>query len=234
MGPRADAPGRPRRLACPHDSSHQGRRGHRPHLFPRLNGRSRHRGRPRRPAPGARTAAEQPARPAVLPAPTGPHAVGSTVLPLVDQSRTDPWVPTADGRALMVTLHYPAARSGGGAPAPYATREEARLLAEQLGPGVSGDVLARTRTHSRTDVRPAPGRHPWCSCPRASASPAGRSPPSPRTSPRAATSSPPSTTPTSRTASASPAAAPSPASPARPSTRAGCTGAWSPRPAPPT
>ncbi|KOX22559.1 MULTISPECIES: alpha/beta hydrolase family protein [unclassified Streptomyces] len=112
------------------------------------------------PAPGARTAVTQPARPAVLPAPTGPHAVGSTVLPLVDRSRTDPWVPTADGRALMVTLHYPAARSGGGSPAPYATREEARLLAEQLGPGVSGDVLARTRTHSRTDVRPAPGRRP--------------------------------------------------------------------------
>ncbi|MFF5389965.1 alpha/beta hydrolase family protein [Streptomyces sp. NPDC013012] len=111
------------------------------------------------PAPGARAAAAHPARPAALPAPTGPHAVGSTVLPLVDRSRTDPWVPTADGRALMVTLHYPAARSGG-SPAPYATREEARLLAEQLGPGVSGDVLARTRTHSRTDARPAPGRHP--------------------------------------------------------------------------
>ncbi|MFC8270203.1 alpha/beta hydrolase family protein [Streptomyces cinereoruber] len=114
---------------------------------------------PDTPAPGASTAVAQPARPAALPAPTGPHAVGSTVLPLVDRSRTDPWVPTADGRALMVTLHYPAARSGG-SPAPYATREEARLLAEQLGPGVSGDVLARTRTHSRTDVRPAPGHRP--------------------------------------------------------------------------
>ncbi|MGA5873264.1 alpha/beta hydrolase family protein [Streptomyces cinereoruber] len=115
---------------------------------------------PDTPAPGASTAVAQPVRPAALPAPTGPHAVGSTVLPLVDRSRTDPWVPTADGRALMVTLHYPAARSGGGSPAPYATREEARLLAEQLGPGVSGDVLARTRTHSRTDVRPAPGHRP--------------------------------------------------------------------------
>ncbi|MEV4430744.1 alpha/beta hydrolase [Streptomyces sp. NPDC049602] len=97
---------------------------------------------------------------ATLPAPTGPYAVGSAVLPLVDHARTDPWVPTADGRALMVTLHYPAAHPGGGRPAPYATREEARLLAEQLSPDVSGDVLARTRTHSRTDVRPAPGRHP--------------------------------------------------------------------------
>ncbi|WP_432061160.1 alpha/beta hydrolase [Streptomyces sp. S1] len=115
---------------------------------------------PDTPVPGASAAVAQPARPAVLPAPTGPHPVGSTVLPLVDRSRTDPWVPTADGRALMVTLHYPAARSGGGSPAPYATREEARLLAEQLGPGVSGDVLARTRTHSRTDVRPAPGHRP--------------------------------------------------------------------------
>ncbi|MET7757686.1 alpha/beta hydrolase [Streptomyces sp. NPDC005389] len=100
------------------------------------------------------------ARAATLPAPTGPYSVGSTVLPLVDRSRTDPWVPTADGRALVVTLHYPAARADGGRPAPYATREEARLLAEQLGPGVSGDVLARTRTHSRTDARPAPGRRP--------------------------------------------------------------------------
>ncbi|MFE6856925.1 alpha/beta hydrolase, partial [Streptomyces sp. NPDC057674] len=104
------------------------------------------------------TATAQPARAATLPAPTGPYSVGSTVLPLVDRSRTDPWVPTADGRALMVTLHYPAA--GGGRPAPYATGEEARLLAEQLGPGVSGDVLARTRTHSKADARPAPGRRP--------------------------------------------------------------------------
>ncbi|WP_337777002.1 alpha/beta hydrolase [Streptomyces filamentosus] len=100
--------------------------------------------------------------PLALPVPTGPHPVGSTVLPLVDRSRTDPWVPTADGRRLMVTLHYPAARAGGGTPAPYATREEARRVAEGLGLGgaVPADVLAATRTHSRTGVRPAPGRRP--------------------------------------------------------------------------
>ncbi|MFI1716912.1 alpha/beta hydrolase family protein [Streptomyces litmocidini] len=115
---------------------------------------------PDRPTTGAPAQAAQAEQAATLPAPTGPYAVGSAVLPLVDRSRTDPWVPTADGRALMVTLHYPAARPGGGRPAPYATGEEARLLAEQLGPGVSGDVLARTRTHSRTGVGPAPGRHP--------------------------------------------------------------------------
>ncbi|MFE2560137.1 alpha/beta hydrolase family protein [Streptomyces sp. NPDC059352] len=99
---------------------------------------------------------------AALPAPTGPYSLGTTVLPLVDRSRTDPWVPTAAGRELMVTLHYPAARSGDGRPAPYATGEEARLLTEALGIGgvVPGEALARMRTHGRTDARPAPGRYP--------------------------------------------------------------------------
>ncbi|MBD0712493.1 alpha/beta hydrolase family protein [Streptomyces sp. CBMA291] len=96
----------------------------------------------------------------MLPAPTGPYAVGSTILPMVDHSRTDPWVPSADGRALMVTVHYPAARSGDGRPARYATGEEARLATEQFWPEVSGELLAGTRTHSRTDARPAPGRRP--------------------------------------------------------------------------
>ncbi|MGW3988126.1 alpha/beta hydrolase family protein [Streptomyces sp. NPDC004830] len=97
-----------------------------------------------------------------LPAPTGPRAVGSSVLHLVDRSRPDPWVPEADGRELMVTLHYPAsARHTRGRPAPYATREEARLLLK--GVSVEGPVVrqvARARTHSQVDVRPAPGRHP--------------------------------------------------------------------------
>ncbi|MFI9747682.1 alpha/beta hydrolase family protein [Streptomyces sp. NPDC052494] len=112
-------------------------------------------------APGAAPVAPVTARPA-LPAPTGPYSIGRTVLPLVDRSRTDPWVPTAAGRELMVTLHYPAARSGDGRPAPYATGEEARLLIEALGVGsaVPGDALAGMRTHGRTDARPAPGRHP--------------------------------------------------------------------------
>ncbi|MFF2777234.1 alpha/beta hydrolase family protein [Streptomyces sp. NPDC058052] len=112
--------------------------------------------------PAAQTRTAVPTTPLALPAPTGPHPVGSTVLPLVDRTRTDPWVPTADGRRLMVTLHYPAARPGGGPRAPYATREEARRLAEGIGatPAMPADVVAATRTHSRSDVRPAPGRRP--------------------------------------------------------------------------
>ncbi|MFF0480946.1 alpha/beta hydrolase family protein [Streptomyces sp. NPDC004435] len=118
------------------------------------------------PAAGAASAvladAAVPVKPFTLPAPTGRHPVGSTLLPLVDRSRTDPWVPTANGRRLMVTLHYPAARPGGGPRAPYAGREEARRMAEGIGAAAAmpADVVAATRTHSRSDVRPAPGRRP--------------------------------------------------------------------------
>ncbi|MEU5401544.1 alpha/beta hydrolase [Streptomyces sp. NPDC005963] len=97
-----------------------------------------------------------------LPRPTGKYAVGSTTLHLVDQSRTDPWVPSADGRELMVTLHYPAARAGDGRHARYATAEEARLLVEgsQLGGLVQPEKLSGMRTHSRVGARPAPGQFP--------------------------------------------------------------------------
>ncbi|MFJ5711536.1 alpha/beta hydrolase family protein [Streptomyces sp. NPDC093105] len=95
-----------------------------------------------------------------MPAPTGSYGVGSSVLHLVDRSRTDPWVPTADARELMVTLHYPASRPG--RPARYATDDEARLLLEAVSvddPALERQV-ARARTHSAVEVRPAPGRHP--------------------------------------------------------------------------
>ncbi|GGY60149.1 lipase [Streptomyces omiyaensis] len=117
-----------------------------------------------------RIAATGPDRPAgrmAVPAPTGAYGVGSSVLHLVDRSRTDPWVPAADGRELMVTVHYPSARpaAGGrtpGRPAPYATRDEARLLlkAAAIEDPASIRRLERARAHSAVDVRPAPGRHP--------------------------------------------------------------------------
>ncbi|MFF9060202.1 alpha/beta hydrolase family protein [Streptomyces sp. NPDC014882] len=110
----------------------------------------------------ATTTPDRPAERMRLPAPTGPYGVGSSVLHLVDRSRVDPWVPEADGRELMVTLHYPAARHTPGRPAPYATREEARLLLEgvPVEDPVSVRQVARALTHSAVDVRPAAGRHP--------------------------------------------------------------------------
>ncbi|MEW2415470.1 alpha/beta hydrolase [Streptomyces sp. NPDC046866] len=97
-----------------------------------------------------------------LPAPTGRYGVGSSVLHLVDRSRPDPWVPQAGGRELMVTVHYPAAPHAQGRPSPYAAEEEARLLLRGAGVEDPASVreVARMRTHSAVDARPAPGRHP--------------------------------------------------------------------------
>lgn len=99
-------------------------------------------------------------RPA-LPIPTGPYAVGSRTLHLVDRHRTDPWVPAAGNRELMVSLSYPA-RGGGGSPAAYMTADEAQLLLEAQGLGgvVPAATVAGTLTHAREGARPAQGRFP--------------------------------------------------------------------------
>ncbi|KUJ65322.1 acetylhydrolase [Streptomyces albus subsp. albus] len=96
-----------------------------------------------------------------LPRPTGPYAIGRDTVHLVDHSRPDPWVPEARGRELMVDLYYPA-RAGTGAPAPYTSTEEARLLLEarDLEKLVPAEAISGARTHSRTGARPMPGRHP--------------------------------------------------------------------------
>jgi predicted dienelactone hydrolase len=96
-----------------------------------------------------------------LPAPTGPHAVGSTDLHLVDHARPDPWV-AGTTRELMVTVRYPA-RSGGGPKAPYQTPKAAKPIAEEDARtlGIAADRLDYTfATHARTGVPAAGGRRP--------------------------------------------------------------------------
>ncbi|MFD3518125.1 alpha/beta hydrolase family protein [Streptomyces sp. NPDC058657] len=96
-----------------------------------------------------------------LPAPTGGFAVGKKVFHVVDEGRADPWVPAAGARELMVSMHYPARRGTGGAPAPYLGPDEARLLVEGIKrPDFPAELVGAARTHSRTDARPAAGRHP--------------------------------------------------------------------------
>ncbi|MFF5899328.1 alpha/beta hydrolase family protein [Streptomyces argenteolus] len=97
-----------------------------------------------------------------LPGPAGPYAVGTEVLHLTDHSRTDPWVPEAGARELMVSLHHPARSGGAGAPAPYMSTEEARLLLAERGLDgiVPAGVVSSTVTHARTDALPARGRFP--------------------------------------------------------------------------
>ncbi|MFJ8782299.1 alpha/beta hydrolase family protein [Streptomyces sp. NPDC102476] len=96
-----------------------------------------------------------------LPSPAGPYPVGRRTLHLVDRNRTDPWVPAAGNRELMVTVSYPA-RSASGPPAAYMTDEEARVLLEARGLGgvVPSETVAGARTHAYVGTRPAPGRFP--------------------------------------------------------------------------
>ncbi|MET9291238.1 alpha/beta hydrolase [Streptomyces sp. NPDC003077] len=96
-----------------------------------------------------------------LPRPTGPYAVGKDTLHLVDRQRKDPWVPSAAGRELMLSLFYPA-RSDTGRPASYMTTEEARLLLEKQGLAdvIPPESFGNTRVHARTDARPVGGKHP--------------------------------------------------------------------------
>ncbi|RSS70744.1 alpha/beta hydrolase [Streptomyces sp. WAC06614] len=96
-----------------------------------------------------------------LPRPTGPLAVGRDSLHLVDRSRKDPWVPTAD-RELMLSLFYPA-RPRTGTPSSYMTVPEATTLLAQwpgVGDRVTPEQVAATRTYAREDARPQAGRYP--------------------------------------------------------------------------
>lgn len=74
---------------------------------------------------------QQPA--VVLPAPSGPHDVGTTTLHLEDAERADPWVPDRR-RELMVTVTYPA-RAVQNLPL-------AHYVSNEAVPVVVGDVAA--------------------------------------------------------------------------------------------
>lgn len=96
-----------------------------------------------------------------LPALTGPYAVGRNTLHLVDSQRTDPWVPQSGPRQLMVDIYYPAvARTG--SPAPYLSTAEAAALINLAGltGAIDPATLADTRTWTRADAAPLPGRYP--------------------------------------------------------------------------
>lgn len=93
--------------------------------------------------------------------PTGPYAVGQSILEMVDRSRRDPWVPSAGPRRLMVSMFYPA-RRGSGVPAPYMTTAEAQLFLAAQAPGTTfpARTLADTRTYAHGGARPEAGRFP--------------------------------------------------------------------------
>ncbi|QKG20022.1 alpha/beta hydrolase family protein [Actinomadura verrucosospora] len=90
-----------------------------------------------------------------IPAPTGPGAVGTVELHLVDGTRRDPWVPSRP-RELMVSVWYPVQQPASG-PAPYLRPGVARVLDQSTALGViqPGTVdWAGARTHA-ADSAPA-------------------------------------------------------------------------------
>ncbi|MEU5870754.1 alpha/beta hydrolase [Glycomyces sp. NPDC047369] len=103
------------------------------------------------PDPAASTAAP------ALAAPTGPLAVGTTQLHLVDRDRPDPWFPDQD-RQLMVTMWFPTEDRG--ATAPYMTEAESAAFAEQLPEDVPADYFAAVGTNAVADAEPVDGELP--------------------------------------------------------------------------
>ncbi|MEV0699071.1 alpha/beta hydrolase [Saccharopolyspora sp. NPDC050389] len=99
-----------------------------------------------------------------LPAPTGPHRLGTTMLHLVDHDRTDPWNGTA--RELMVTVFYPASTVRGYPVAPQLTPAAAEVFKGldpvYLHPELPDEGVdwAATATHSHTGAPAQPVRRP--------------------------------------------------------------------------
>ncbi|MFE9425091.1 alpha/beta hydrolase family protein [Kitasatospora sp. NPDC006697] len=118
--------------------------------------------------PSAAAPISEPGSPAVadgfaLPRPTGPLTVGTTALELVDHQRTDPWVPSAGPRRLMVSLFYPARPGTGTGPAPYMTQQEAHLLLAGKAPAgtpIPPGPLPLPATWANQGAVPAPGKYP--------------------------------------------------------------------------
>ncbi|MFC4562222.1 alpha/beta hydrolase family protein [Nocardiopsis mangrovi] len=99
--------------------------------------------------------------PSLLPAPTGPHPIGTTTLHLTDESRTDIWSPDGGARELMVTVWYPA-RATAGERAAYMTAAESATVITRTGVDLPAGTFATMATHAFTDapVRRTPAGSP--------------------------------------------------------------------------
>ena len=105
----------------------------------------------------------------ILPAPTGPYAVGRRAYHLVDSTRRDPLAPGGAGakREIALFVWYPAAASAG-PPAPYLPDFD--LLEQAVGTKNMKDALGaayetaksgRLMSHSLANVKPKASRVPY-------------------------------------------------------------------------
>ncbi|MFJ7904094.1 alpha/beta hydrolase family protein [Streptomyces sp. NPDC096198] len=95
-----------------------------------------------------------------LPAPTGPHPLGTVSLHLVDRARVDPWQASRPARELMIQLWYPAHTAHGHPRAPWMSPGSVPVFEREQGI-VSGTLLLPT-THARLA---APVDHGRCGRP---------------------------------------------------------------------
>ncbi|GHH70119.1 esterase [Streptomyces sulfonofaciens] len=99
-----------------------------------------------------------------LPVPTGPYAVGTEALRLVDRSRPDPWRPGQPYRELMTTVRYPALSPAAHPAAPQMLPGEAAGFAALNNlAGIPADKVdwAATRTHAHEGAPADTSRGPY-------------------------------------------------------------------------
>lgn len=101
----------------------------------------------------------------VLPAPTGPYAVGRMEYDWTDQSRTDPLAPRAGmKRELVIWAWYPAERVSGVQHAPYLPSKWGQLIDQQRGflgqQFIQGNALIQTHSFENAPLAPAAARYP--------------------------------------------------------------------------
>lgn len=94
-----------------------------------------------------------------MPAPTGPNSVGMVGLHLVDNSRTDPYVPGTK-RELMVSLWYPATATSGHYQAPWMPSISGAHFLATRGLSPQQVTLPKTAGHVLAPVKTSLGKLP--------------------------------------------------------------------------
>ncbi|MFG2881299.1 alpha/beta hydrolase family protein [Streptomyces sp. NPDC048297] len=87
-----------------------------------------------------------------LPAPTGPHPLGTVSLHLVDRARVDPWQDSRPARELMIQLWYPARATRGHPPAPWMSPGTVPFFEREQGIPSGTLLLPTTHAHLAAPV----------------------------------------------------------------------------------
>lgn len=87
-----------------------------------------------------------------LPAPTGPHPLGTVAVHLVDRARVDPWQDSRPARELMIQLWYPARAAHGHPPVPWMSPGAVTFFEREQGIPSGTLLLPTTHAHPAAPV----------------------------------------------------------------------------------